>query len=75
MTLLQLDGPKLPRSTCVLCDGVGLVSLFKVRMPRQCPTCNGSGLCVSDDRWRDGIDLRAYQLGLRSRPSLKTVEG
>lgn len=69
MAVLLLEGPPLARVRCPLCAGRGLVALTAYRMPRECPTCRGLGLAVIDNRFADGIELRAYQLGLHSRPA------
>lgn len=63
MTQLLLTGPSLLRGRCPTCAGKGFVRLNPV-CPRECPTCRGEGSAVVDTRFRDGLDLRAYQLGL-----------
>lgn len=64
-----LTGPRLPRQRCLTCTGSGRVRLIATSLPRQCPTCRGSGLSVKDERFADGFDWRAHEIGLAPRRS------
>ncbi len=65
--LALLTGPKLPSVRCPMCSGRGVVALNAVRLPRPCPTCRGVLTIPDDQRYDDGFDFRAAQLGLAPR--------